>query len=247
MGRKNNKKKANKGREKSKGGRDANVQLLPNEPPPARQPTFLKQEKRRQINPDEQYFNEPLLLPDKPNMCLDQTAGLALKESLLSLPAENRTATSDRLVKAYGMFDEIEELQKSRSGYEGSDRRRSGMVNINVLKSDSSYIRECVLWIKAFISSDFRAFAPAYVQRAGSPLPDCWTHITSLHTLDENEPQLVNLDSLSFVILLATAIRLTGQERFSLQIVHELHAHAEGGSLDFDELKNHEETLDLDE
>ena len=50
----------------------------------------------------------------------------------------------------------------------------------------------------------------------------------------------MRLDEVSFVILLAAAIRL-GQpkERFSLQIVHELHAHADGKYdwLDFDELK----------
>ena len=60
----------------------------------------------------------------------------------------------------------------------------------------------------------------------------------------------MNVDALSFVVLLATAIRLLmTQRRFSLQIAYELHAHAEGKYdwLDFDELQNHGETEELDE
>jgi hypothetical protein len=61
----------------------------------------------------------------------------------------------------------------------------------------------------------------------------------------------MRLDALSFVILLAAAMRSPNPnfDRFSLQIIHELHAHADGKYdwLDFDDLKGIEETRDLDE
>jgi len=148
------------------------------------------------------------------------------------------------------MIIDIENMQQER----GSRRYQydDNLVDINILKNDPSYIQECVLWIKAFISSDFRLCFSTSVSVASkhSPLPSCWLHITSLHLLTDNEPQLMRVDALSFVILLAAAIRLgVPKERFSLQIVHELHAHAAGNYdwLDFDDLKSHEETRDLDE
>ena len=61
----------------------------------------------------------------------------------------------------------------------------------------------------------------------------------------------MNIDALSFVILLATSIRLARSlgQRFALNVAHELHAHADGKYdwLDFDELQNHNETMELDE
>lgn len=142
------------------------------------------------------------------------------------------------------MMDDIERIQSDRDHYNDEN-----MVDIDTLKTDESYIRECVLWIKAFTTSDFR-IGCTHQALYGSPMPSCWMHITSLHPLDENKPQLMNLDALCFVILLATAMRLSStRERFSLQIVHELHAHADGSYdwLDFDELQHHGETMELDE
>ena len=61
----------------------------------------------------------------------------------------------------------------------------------------------------------------------------------------------MNIDALSFVILLATSMRLTRspRQRYALNVAHELHAHADGKYdwLDFDELQNHNETMELDE
>jgi|AntRauTorckE5430_2_1112549.scaffolds.fasta_scaffold07850_2 hypothetical protein len=170
----------------------------------------------------------------------------AMQRKLLSLPPERRSATAERLIKADTMQKDIEKLQKERGDYYNDNDH----VDINILKTDPSYIRECVLWIKAFISSDFRmAFDTSVV--IGSPMPSCSMHITQLHPLSENEPQLMRLDALSFVILLAAAMRSPNPnfDRFSLQIIHELHAHADGKYdwLDFDDLKGIEETRDLDE
>jgi hypothetical protein len=204
---------------------------------------FLKNDQRGHFVNGASY-NEPPLFPKKPNMNLDP---LGMRQTLLALPPNKRSATAERLVQANKMMFEIENLQQER-GAHYDDKH----VDINILKTDPSYIQECVLWIKAFISSDFRlCFSTSEtIPSRNSPLPSCWCSITSLHLLTDNEPQLMRVDALSFVILLAAAMRLgVPQERYSLHIVHELHAHAEGKYdwLDFDDLKSHEETRDLDE
>ena len=201
---------------------------------------FLKQ--RRQFV-DGSSCETPLY-PRKPNMSLDP---LAMQQKLLALPPKKRSATAERLIQANKMMMDIDKLQEER-GEHYDDRH----VDINILKSDPSYIQECVLWIKAFVSSDFRLVynSTSTCGSKYSPLPSCWSHITKLRPLTDNEPQLMRIDAMSFVILLAAAMRLgVPQERFSLQIVHELHAHAEMkyDYLDFDDLKSHEETRDLDE
>lgn len=203
--------------------------------------SFLDEKLRRKLIPDTS--NSKPIFPAKPNMTLD---GPSMQRKLSSLPTKNRSATAERLIRAHEMIDEIETLQASRQDDFGGEND----VDINILKDDPSYIRECVLWIKAFISSDFRVVNVTSNVLFGSPLPSCWMHITSLYPLDENMPQLMHLDAISFVVLLATAIRLSNRERYSLQIVHELHAHADGNyeCLDFDLLEEHDETKDsLDE
>ena len=139
------------------------------------------------------------------------------------LSPEKRSATATRLIEANQMLNDIEKIQKERGDYYDDNH-----VDISLLKSDSSYIRECVLWIEAYVSSNFRIPVDTSLL-VGSPLPSCWMHITSLHPLSDNRPQLMRVDAISFVILLAAAVRLgQPQERFSLQVVHELHAHADG-------------------
>ena len=199
---------------------------------------FIMKDKRGQFC--NEIIHEKLLLPDKPKMTLDP---LAMKQKLLSIPTNERTATAERLIKAQSMMDDIEKIQSDRDDDDNKNEK-----NIDILKTDKSYLRECVLWIKAFTSSDYRVSCTREVL-FGSPLPSSWAHIT-LSPLEDNEPQLMNVDALSFVVLLATAIRLLmTQRRFSLQIAYELHAHAEGKYdwLDFDELQNHGETEELDE
>ena len=201
---------------------------------------YLKQ--RRQLVNRE---SETPIFPPKPNMCLDPSA---IQRKLLSLPPTKRSATAERLIRANVMMMEIDKLQADRE-----ERYDDGHVDIDILKTDRSYMRECVLWIKAFISSNFRLGfkSSTIVASKCSPLPLQSLHITQLFPLTENETQLMNLDALSFVIMLAAAMRLGGapHERFSLQIVHELHAHAERmhDCLDFHDLQSHEETKDLDE
>eukprot|EP00986_Skeletonema_menzelii_P009825 scaffold4586_cov152-Skeletonema_menzelii.AAC.5 len=202
--------------------------------------SFIRKENRQQLSSGT--CNEPTLFPPKPNMFLDPNR---MRNKLYNSSPKNRSATATRLIQADQMLIEIEKIQKER----GKDYYDDNLVDISLLKSDSSYIRECVLWIKAYVSTDFRVPCPSDLL-IGSPLPECWTHITSLHPLSDNRPQLMRVDAFSFVILLAAAIRLgQPQERFSLQIVHELHAHAEGKYdwLDFDDLKSHDELRELDE
>lgn len=197
---------------------------------------FIQKDKRGQFC--KPTTNIPLLLPKKTNMTLDAQA---MQQKLLSIPTKKRTATAERLIQAEKMIDDIGKLQLDRK----DDYNSENFVDIGTLKSDKSYIRECVLWIQAFVSSDFHVGCTKPVL-LGSPLPECSTHITSLRPLDINEPQLMNVDALSFVVLLATATRMIHpQIRLSLQIVHELHAHAL--YMDFDELQQHEETKELDE
>ncbi|KAL7535378.1 hypothetical protein ACHAWF_005149 [Thalassiosira exigua] len=185
---------------------------------------------------------EPLLLPEKPDMVRH---GTALRPRLFEVPAKERTVMATRLVRAYDMIDEIEKLQEARQVRD--PERHCERRDIGELASDGTYVQECALWIRAYVSSDFRVGVSAGALD-GSPLPSCWTHITSLRPLEENKPQLMNMDVVCFVILLATAIRLMPrQERGSLHVVHELHAHAKGGWLDFDELNRHGETKGLDE
>eukprot|EP00578_Thalassiosira_sp_NH16_P009850 CAMPEP_0181114906 /NCGR_PEP_ID=MMETSP1071-20121207/21152_1 /TAXON_ID=35127 /ORGANISM="Thalassiosira sp., Strain NH16" /LENGTH=547 /DNA_ID=CAMNT_0023199085 /DNA_START=138 /DNA_END=1781 /DNA_ORIENTATION=- len=235
MGRKN-KRKTNK-------GRDPQPLLLRNnnsnsnsKPPTQGTRLAFLEKSKRQVSINATY-NEPLILPKKPNMTLDAMGVVPPKK-------RTATATAERLIRAIEMIEDIEKLQAGRVP-SGED-----LVDIHALMADGSYIRECVLWIRAYISSDFRVPCKAHLL-FGSPLPSCWTHITSLCPLEDNGPQLMRVDALSFVILLAAAIRMSspGRERFSLQIVHELHAHAEGNYdwLDFDDLRRHEETKGLDE
>ncbi len=203
--------------------------------------SFLSKENRQQLSNGASYYNEPTLFPKKPSMSHDP---MRMQNMLLNSLPKNRSATAKRLIEAHQMLNDIEKIQKERGDYYDEN-----LVDISLLKRDSSYIRECVLWINAYVSSDFRIGCPMELF-IGSPLPSCWTHITSLNPLSDNKPQLMRVDAVSFVILLAAAIRL-GQpkERFSLQIVHELHAHADGKYdwLDFDELKSHDETRELNE
>jgi len=196
---------------------------------------YIHKDKRTQICKDLSN-NESLLLPKKPDLTIDPRS---MHQRLLSVPINKRTTTAKRIIKAQEMIDDIERIQTNR----GKDYNNEDFVDIDTLKADESYIRECVLWIQAIISSDYRAGSSQPVL-FGSPTPSCWAHITSLHPLDDNEPQLMNVDALSFIILLATAMRVD-EERLSLQIVHELHAHA--SYIDFDELHQHEETKELDE
>ncbi|KAL3785997.1 hypothetical protein ACHAWO_012195 [Cyclotella atomus] len=88
---------------------------------------------------------EPTFRP-KPNMTLNPSSML---EKLLSIHPNERTATAERMYSANLMIQEIESLQCHTK----SD---DTLVDINTLKNDSTYLQECVLWIKAFISSDFR-------------------------------------------------------------------------------------------
>ena len=139
---------------------------------------------------DAHHVKEPVRLPNKP-ITLDP---LTMQQTLFACPPEKRTAAAERLLRAHNMMDDIEQIQRARRGGrdvgedEDEDEDES-LVDIRVLKTDPSYVRECVLWIQASASSDFRV---AYTQEAlsGSPLPSCWTHITSLHPLDDHTPQL---------------------------------------------------------
>jgi len=197
---------------------------------------FIQKDKRGQFC--KPTTNGPLLLPKKTNMTLDAQA---MQQKLLSIPTKKRTPTAERLIQAEKMMDNIGKLQLDRKDYYNNER----FVDIGTLKADESYVKECTLWIQAFVSSDFHVGCTKSVL-IGSPMPECSIHITSLRPLDINEPQLMNVDALSFVVLLATAIRMIHpQIRLSLQIVYELHAHAL--YMDFDELQQHEEAKEIDE
>jgi hypothetical protein len=242
MGRKNKAKKTNRSAGRAVaavavtiGGDDKNGSSNDND-----ELNFLYKENRQQFMNGASY-NQPTLFPKKPNMFSDP---VGMRDKLHNLSPEKRSATATRLIEANQMLNDIEKIQKERGDYYDDNH-----VEISLLKSDSSYIRECVLWIKAYVSSNFRIPVDTSLL-VGSPLPSCWMHITSLYPLSDNRPQLMRVDAISFVILLAAAVRL-GQpkERFSLQVVHELHAHADGKYdwLDFDDLKSHDETRDFDE
>ena len=67
---------------------------------------FIKKDKRGQFC--NEIINEKLLLPNKPRMTNDP---LAMKQKLLSIPTNERTATAERLIKAQSMMDDIEKIQ----------------------------------------------------------------------------------------------------------------------------------------
>ena len=103
--------------------------------------SFLSKENRQQLSNGASYYNEPTLFPQKPSMSHDP---MRMQDLLLNSSPKNRSATANRLIEAHQMLNDIEKIQKERGDYYDEN-----LVDISLLKRDSSYIRECVLWIKA--------------------------------------------------------------------------------------------------
>ena len=122
---------------------------------------FIQKDKRLEFCND--LINHKLLLPNKPDMNINPSV---MRQQLLS--TNEQTTTSKRLIRAQNMMDEIDKIQSDRGDYYKNEK----VVDISTLKNDESYIRECVLWIKAFTSSDFHVLI---VKKTldGSPLPSC--------------------------------------------------------------------------
>ena len=122
---------------------------------------FIQKDKRLEFCND--LTNHKLLLPNKPDMNINPSV---MRQQLLS--TNEQTTTSKRLIRAQNMMDEIDKIQSDRGDYYKNEK----IVDISTLKNDESYIRECVLWIKAFTSSDFHVLI---VKKTldGSPLPSC--------------------------------------------------------------------------
>ena len=113
---------------------------------------FIQKDMRGQMTKPN---SERALFPNKPNMTLDPHR---MRRKLLALPPNMRSATAERLIQAYGMMDDIEKLQKERG-----DRYDDDHVDIDILKDDPSYIKECALLIKSYVSSDFRVSTICYM------------------------------------------------------------------------------------
>lgn len=94
-------------------------------------------------------------------MALD---GAAMMSKLLAMSSKERSTTEERMYQAYLMIQEIQSLQSHRSN--------DNWVDIDTLKNDPSYLKECVLRVKSFVSSGFRIPCAADIM-IGSPLPSC--------------------------------------------------------------------------
>ena len=161
-------KKASNSGKKKKQSRDTSLPVLENndangiiDQQVADELAFIRKDKRLEFCND--LINHKLLLPNKPDMNINP---LVMRQQLLS--TNEQTTTSKRLIRAQNMIDEIDKIQSDRGDYYKNEK----VVDISTLKNDESYIRECVLWIKAFTSSDFHVLI---VKKTldGSPLPSC--------------------------------------------------------------------------
>ena len=146
--------------------------------------------------------------------------GEETKAAVLRSPASQRSATAERFARAYQILDNLE-ASLSHLPFDQED------MPIGHITSSDAMMRGCCSLIQAAVMTDMRiGFSPAVLQKP--PMPDMWSHVTSLHPLSSNETQLLGVHGKEFVVLLACAIRLNiiGQPNAALRIIHELHAHA---------------------
>jgi hypothetical protein len=172
-----------------------------------------------------EFYSEPTEHRQVPSMSMDQDS---MKRSVLSL--SNPSATAKRFARAYQLVESMEagaELLRCRYGADGNQ----GDICIDVLKRDRDYIKHCVSLIQANVLTDQRVGVSAFIYHK-FPLPSCRNAVRWLAPLEgkDSKIQLGNLNSESFVIMLATAIVLamTTSPHPCLRILHELRIHAVG-------------------
>jgi len=192
---------------------------------------------------DDEFYPYPPVFVPTPNMGISskQQQQILLDEIADACPRTNPpTNTAVRLMKCYRAILEVNDSTMIPS--------IPFSTNIYELKNDDLFLKSCVIAITTSYQSDFRIcpvngdFLHAF--------PALAMHITELHPLEECcETQLVpgSIDAFLFVILLVSAmkLKLLNDNRFALQIIHELHAHAAQNSIDFEVLQHNESTKKL--
>jgi hypothetical protein len=184
------------------------------------------------------FYNEPFERRPVPNMNREPSELLNAIHHL----SEQCSPTEKRFVQAYKILDKIKDLRSNPISQDGD-------ADINELLEDENYVQKCVWFIQANILTDYRLMISPHAIVKSIPGPTCWSCVTELRPLESNDPQLLNVCAQSFVILLACSVTLlvTQSDRFALQLVHELHAHADGNYIKWEDLEKHIATKTLSE
>lgn len=138
------------------------------------------------------------------------------------------SATSTRFRQAYEITDMLAEQVSDLPFDEPHD------APIAELVESESIMVGCASLIRAMVLTDFRVGVTTDVL-VKLPMASVWSHATRLVPLGSSETNLLNVGHRAYVVLLACAIRLQlmGRQGFVvMNLVHELHAHAEQGCLE---------------